>query len=178
MFFSLRHFLSVMLLGSLFSFQAFASLEEEDSSHSVSGIIEEESVDGAVSIPIPWLPVHQLLLDDLHGEYSRAKGTGRFFDISADVFKVIGYTGVGATTALAYLETALGGGYWALAAGLAGSISGALLVLAEKADGGVKGKLGEINDILSRIEGLELRRLQLGISPHNEEVSIEIEHSG
>ena len=160
MFFSLRHFLWVMLLGSFFSFPAFATLEED------------ESGDGEVAIQMPWLPVHQLLLDDLHAEYSRAKGTGRCFDVSADVLKIIGYTGVGATTALAYLETAFGGGYWALAAGITGSISGALLVLAEKADGGVKGKLGEIKDILSRVENLELRRRQLNVESSVEDSEV------
>ncbi|MCP4922810.1 MAG: hypothetical protein GY915_02085 [bacterium] len=166
-----RPFLWVALFGFLFSFHAVASSSEEAD-------LEMGVVRGSGAVPENvWLQIHADNLRDLRVEYSRAKGTGRFFDVSADVLKVIGYTGVGATTALAYLETALGGGYWALAAGLTGSVSGAFLVLAEKADGGSTGKFGEIKEISSCIEALEYRRRLAGEDPHEEDISIEISHS-
>ena len=68
MFFSLRHFLSVMLLGSLLNFPAFATFGEKESS------------DGGGAIQMPCLPP---------AEYRRAKVTARVYDISSDVLKPI-----------------------------------------------------------------------------------------
>uniref|UniRef100_A0A2B4R1W4 Uncharacterized protein n=1 Tax=Stylophora pistillata TaxID=50429 RepID=A0A2B4R1W4_STYPI len=162
---SLRHFLWATLFGFLFSFQIFASdssVIDDDGDDIVPTNSPQEIYGNVEDNTMPWLPIHDTLLNDLDIEYRRAKGCGRFFDISSDVLKTLGYVGLAGSTTLAYLETAFGGGYFALASGITGSVSGALLFVAEKADGGVKSKLAEMKEILSRIVTLQWRRHNLG----------------